>query len=125
MSLGWLAAQASVLLLGVLAWRSRSVLVGVAYVVPGAFLAFLPAIVWRFAAEINGSPPVLPKPIANWVSQFYFSSNGPLGAVQLIGAGMLVIGLLVLGRAARDRSVAPVAEDGSVQPGSEEAPARA
>jgi hypothetical protein len=109
-SLGSLAVAGSVLLLGALAWRSRSVLVGAIYSAVGAIVAFLPVIVWRFAAQINGNPPVLPKPIADGVSQNYFWSNGPLNAMGMIGAAMLVAGILVIGRSIRGRSASLVAE---------------
>lgn len=64
MSLGSLVVAGSVLLLAVIAWRSQSALVGAAYAIVGAFFAFLPVIVWRFAAQVNDAPPVLPQPIA-------------------------------------------------------------
>ena len=110
MSLGSIAVMGSILLLGVLAWRSQSALVGAVYIVAGAFLAFLPVIVWRFAATINDALPVLPQPISQAVSQFYSWSNGPLNAEEYVGAGVLITGMLVIGRAFRDRPVGPVAE---------------
>jgi hypothetical protein len=110
LSLGSLAVAGSVLLLGVLAWRSHLALVGVVYALVGAFFAFLLVINWRFAAQINDTPPVLPEPIALAVNQIYFWSAGPLNAVETIGAGMMIVGLLVLGRTFRDRSVDQEAE---------------
>jgi hypothetical protein len=104
-SLGAVAVAGGVLLLGVFAWRSRSALVGVVYLVVGGFFAFMPVINWWGAAQINGAPPVLPGPIADAVSQIYFWSNGPLNAVATVGAGMLVVGLLVVGRSIRARMV--------------------
>ncbi len=109
-SLGSLAVAGAVLLLGVLAWRSRSMLVGVTYSSVGTVVAFLPVITWRFAAQINGNPPLLPKPIADEVSQIFVWSNGPLNAMGMIGAGMLVAGILVIGRSFRGRSGRPVTE---------------
>jgi len=41
--------------LALVAWRSRSLLVGVGYVVVGGFVVFLPAIVWAFAVSVNGA----------------------------------------------------------------------
>lgn len=110
MSFGSFAVAGSILLLGVLAWRSRLALIGAAYALAGGFLAFLPVILWRFAAQTGGAPPVLPEPIALAIGQVYFSAFGPLNAIETIGAGMLVVGLLVLGRTFRDRSVEPAAE---------------
>ena len=110
LSLGSLAVAGAVLLLGSLAWRSRSTLVGATYSSVGAVVAFLPVIVWRLAAQINNTPPVLPKPIADEVSQIYFWSNGPLNAMGTIGAGILVAGILVIGRSFRGRVASRTAE---------------
>jgi hypothetical protein len=104
-SLGSLAVAGGVLLLGVLAWRSLSALVGAAYVIVGAFFAFMLVINWWGAAQINGAPPLLPGPIADAVSQIYFWSNGPLNAVATVGAGMFVVGLLMVGRSLQARMV--------------------
>ena len=82
MSLGSIAVMGSILALGVPASRSQAALVGAVYIVTGAFLAFLPVIVWRFAATINDALPVLPQPISQAVSQFYSWSNGPLNAEE-------------------------------------------
>ena len=109
-SLGSLAVVGGALLLGVLAWRSHSTLVGAAYALVGAFLVFLPVIVWRFATQINEVPPVLPGPIADAVGQIYFSSYGPLNAIATLGAGMFLVGLLMVGRALRARIVSRRAE---------------
>ncbi len=109
-SLGAVAVAGGVLLLAVLAWRSHSALVVAAYVFVGAFFAFLPVLAWRFATQINGAPPVFPGPIADAVGQIYFWSAGPLNAVATVGAGMLLVGLLVIGRALRARMVGRRAE---------------
>jgi hypothetical protein len=110
LSVGSLAVAGAVLLLGALAWCSRSLLVGAIYSAVGAVVAFLPVITWRFAAQINDNPPLLPQPIADAVSRVYVWSNGPLNAMGTIGAGMLVIGILVVGRSSRGRSTDSVAE---------------
>ena len=109
---GAVAVASAVLLLAVLAWRSRSALVGAAYVLVGGFFAFMPVIVWKFAAEINGAAPLLPGPVADAVGQIYQWSYGPLNAIATVGAGMFVVGLRVVGRALRTwmvgRRVQPV-----------------
>lgn len=107
--LGSLAVAGSVLLLGVLAWRSHSALVGATYALVGAYLAFQPVIV-RLAAQINDGPPMLPQPIAQAVSWIYFWSYGPLNAVNAIGAGMLLAGVLVVGRSFQRRSMGRAAK---------------
>jgi hypothetical protein len=97
-SLGAVAVAGGVLLLGVLAWRSRSALVGAVYLVVGGCFAFMPLINWWGGVRINGAPPVLPGPIADAVGQIFFSSFGPLNAIATIGGGMFIVGLLVVGR---------------------------
>jgi hypothetical protein len=110
LSLGFLAVAGSMLLLATLARRSNSALVGAIYSTVGVLVAFLPVIVWQFAAEINNKPPVLPQPIADEVGRIYFWSTGPLNAMEMIGAGMLVVGILVIGRSLRVRPATPVDE---------------
>jgi hypothetical protein len=105
-----LAAAGGVLLLSLLAWRARSVLVGVIYAVVGGFLVFLPAIGWNLAAEVNGAPPILPQPIASAIGQLYAWTQGPANAVAVVAAGMLLIGLAVIVLASRGRSAAAVVE---------------
>jgi hypothetical protein len=118
MSFGSFAVAGSVLLLGVLAWRAQLAPIGAAYALVGGFLAFLPLIIWLFSVQTFSTPAAaavitasdtLP-PIVQAAGQIYFSAFGPLNAIETIGAGMLVVGLLVLGRTFRDRSVEPAAE---------------
>jgi hypothetical protein len=109
-ALGAVAVAGAVLLLAVLAWRSRSAFIGVAYILVGGFFAFMLVILWKFAAEINGAPPLLPGPVADAVGQICQWSYGPLNAVATVGAGMFVVGLLVVGRALRARMVGQAAE---------------
>jgi hypothetical protein len=78
-------------------------LVGAVYLVVGGYFAFMPLITSWGAAQINGAPPLLPGPIASAMGQIYFSSFGPLNAIATVGAGMFVVGLLVIGRALRAR----------------------
>jgi hypothetical protein len=110
LSLGSLVVVSAVLLLGFLARRSRSALVGTAYVLFGAIFAFLQVIVWGFTAQNGNTPPVLRGPIVDALHQIYFWSAGPLNAVGTIGAGMFVVGLLVVGRSLRARMVRRAAE---------------
>jgi hypothetical protein len=105
LSLGSLAVVSALLLLGFLAWRSRSALVGAAYVLVGGFFAFLPVIMWGFAAQNGNTPPALPGLIVDILGQIYFWTAGPLNAVGMIGAGMFVVGLLVVGGSLQARMV--------------------
>lgn len=105
LGLGSLAVAGAVLLLAILAWRSRSVLVATAYAVSGAFFTFLPTILWQFGASRNGAAPVLPEPVAVVVNQVYVASTGPLNAVETVGAGMLIVGVAGLARSLRGRRV--------------------
>jgi vacuolar-type H+-ATPase subunit I/STV1 len=91
-ALGAVAVASGVLVFGVLAWRSHSAFVGAVYLVVGAFFAFIPVIFWNFSAQF------LPGPVIDAVGQSYQWSYGPLNAVATVGAGMFVVGLLVVGR---------------------------
>lgn len=103
LELGQLALAAAVVLLVVLAWRSRSSVVGWAYTIVGAFFLGLQLIVWLFAFGVNNTPPVAPAPIADFLVQLRFDTYGPLNATPTVGAGMVIGGLLVLGRRLNDR----------------------
>ena len=95
-SLVSLAVAGSILLLAVLAWRTQSVVVGMIYLIVGAFFAFLPDITWRFATAINGAPPVLPDPVTRAVSALYEQGIGPVSGIVLLGAGMVLIGVVLI-----------------------------
>jgi hypothetical protein len=95
---GYLTIAAAILVIGLLARWARSVLVGLAYALIGAFLAFLFPINWLWTAETNGAPPILPAPVATFVNEVYsHAEQGPLNAVAIIGAGMLLVGLASIG----------------------------
>ena len=83
--------------LALVAWRSRSLLVGVGYVVVGGFVVFLPAIVWAFAVSVHGAAPIAPAPIAKTFNEWFVAlGTGVTGAVFTIAGGMLVSGLAVI-----------------------------
>jgi len=103
-ALGMTLVAGAVLALALIAWRSRSVAVGVVYAVVGAYLALQVWIIWTFAAQINDTPPVLPEPFLSAVTNLYHATDGPLNAVGIIGAGMLVAGVAVIARSFRHRS---------------------
>lgn len=107
--LGSLLVAGSILLLGVLAWRSASAVVGLAYVVVGGFLVALPWFFWNFALR---TPPVLPEALAlvlrnlfyftvGGSDNMYFLNGGPLNAVGTISAAMLIGGVAALARSWR------------------------
>jgi len=99
-----LLVAGSVLLLGVLAWRSASLVVGIAYVVVGGFFVAQLWIWWNLAA---GGNDVLPEAVALALRNlFYWSTGGSLNDVATIGAGMLIAGLAALARWWRGRAVA-------------------
>ena len=90
--------------LALVAWRSRSVLVGVGYVLVGGFLVCLPAIVWAFAVGVNGAAPLAPAPIATTMFQWFtVLATGVTGAVFTIAGGMLLSGLAVIWSVLQDR----------------------
>lgn len=106
-AVGSLLVAGSVLLIGVLAWRARSVIVGLAYAMVGGFIVALPWITFNLAAGVNGAPPALPEPLATAIGNMFFSSFGSsLNAVGTIGAAMLISGVVALVRQWRGRAVA-------------------
>lgn len=95
------AGSASVLL----ARWAHSVLVGLVYALAGAFLTFLFPILWLWTGSINGAPPLVSGPIATFLAEIYaHEETGPLNAVAIIGAMMLLAGLGVIGSALRHRA---------------------
>jgi hypothetical protein len=105
-ALSSVALAATILGLAVAAWRSRSAFVGGLYAMVGAILAFLPVIFLTLAVERDGAPPVLPGALAGLLSDLAFFTLGPMNAVGLLGAAMLVIGLAALVRSAREPQLA-------------------
>ncbi len=112
--LGSLLVAGSVLLLGVLAWRWASAVVGLAYVVVGGFLVALPWLFWNLA--FRNAPPVPPEWLALALRNLfnftvggsdngYTLNGGPLNAVGTISAAMLVGGVAALARSWRGRVV--------------------
>jgi hypothetical protein len=99
-----LLVAGSVMLLGVLAWRSASAVVGLVYVVVGGFFGAQLWIWWNFAAAGTDA---LPEAVAAVLRNlFYWSAGGALNDIATIGAGMLIAGLATLARWWRIRAVA-------------------
>ncbi len=99
-----LLVAGSVLLLGWLAWRSASVVVGLAYVVVGGLFMAQLWLWWNLAAAGNE---VLPEALALVLRElFYSTTGGRLNDVSTIGAGMLIAGIATLARWWRVRAVA-------------------
>jgi hypothetical protein len=104
-SLGTLMTAGAVLGLGLLAWRSRSAVVGVFYAASGGYLAFQTWIWMDLASgQGNGGQPVLPYPFDRVVNHTISATVGPLNAVGIIGGGMLIAGIAVIARWLRERS---------------------
>ena len=115
MSFGYLMVSGAVLAIALLGRWANSALVGLIYVLVGGFLVFLSPMIWLGAVGLNGAPPFLPEPIATFVNNVYFyESQGPLNAVALIGAGMLLVGVASIAYAPRHR--APTAHEGVEAP---------
>ncbi len=101
--------------LSLAAWRSKSALVGALYAMVGVVLAFLPVIFLTLATGRNGAPAVLPEPMARLLTDLARGTIGPVNAVGLLGASMLVVGVALLVRAARDPSRSdPTAQEAAV-----------
>ncbi len=96
-SLGALALAAAVLSLGALAWWSRSAVVGAVFVVLGVLFASIPIVVLRPAA-----------PAPDFLDSL-FLGMGPMNAIILLGATMLVAGVAAIWRDVQGRRTTPAA----------------
>jgi hypothetical protein len=106
-TLGSLAVAGAVLLVWALAWRAASGIVGVAYIVVGGFFVALQWLALRLATQVNDVPAVLPEPLAQALWRIYEATGvGPLNAVRMIGAAMLIAGIAALVPWWRGRGVA-------------------
>ena len=102
-SLGYLMIAAGALLIVFLARRAAYPEVGVLYAAGGAFLTFLFPLTWFLTVHGN-SPAILTGPIADFLDSVWTKTEqGPLGAVPILGAVMLLVGLLAIGSIVRDR----------------------
>jgi len=117
LSFGYLVVAGAVLVVALLARWARSAVVGVVYVLVGVFFVFLPPINWLWAATINGASPILPDPLLTLVNTAYVDAEqGPLNAVAIIGAAMLLVGGLSVAGVLRTRpSTPPMAASGSLE----------
>ncbi len=79
-SIGTIAVAGGVMLLGVLAWWSGSLLVGIAYAVVGAYFAFQMTLLTNGILSLEDYYP------------------GPINAAATVGAGMLLAGLIAIYR---------------------------
>jgi hypothetical protein len=99
---------AGVVVLALAAWWSRSLLVGVCYVLVGGYLVFLPAMYWAFDSVtylrsmpsgviVATSGPLAPQPIASTLGDWFLTvSTGVTGAVFTLASAMLLSGLVVI-----------------------------
>jgi hypothetical protein len=103
-AVGSLAIAGAVLLLAVLVWRAKTGWVGVVYAVAGGFFVLLPWTTFTLAAHVNDALSVLPEPLAIAVSRLLLESTGPLNAVTIVGAGMVIAGIAVIAQQWRERA---------------------
>jgi len=103
LSLGYLVVAAGVLVVGLVVRWAQSLWVGIGYATAGAVFTFLGAIYTGPAGSVVGEQPLLPAPIVQVVANVYTWSAGPLGAVGIIGAAMLLAGLVTIGLEVRGR----------------------
>jgi hypothetical protein len=102
-SLGYLMIAAGVLLIVVLARRATYPVVGVLYVLGGAFLTFLFPVTWFLTAK-GSSPALLTGPLADFlVTVWMKTEQSPLNAAAILGADMLLVGLVTIGSSIRER----------------------
>ena len=108
-TVGYVLSAAAILGVALLARWAASPLVDVGYALVGAFFAVLQALAFTLAASVNGAPPVLPDPLASFLSQAYVATEaGVANVVALMGAGMLVVGATRIGLALRRRATRTV-----------------
>lgn len=113
-----LLTAAGVIGLALVAWWSRSLLLGVAYAVTGGALVFLPALFQAFAVGGNDGSPIAPEPIASTLSSWFTAAGaGVTGAVFTLGAAMLLSGLAAIARMLRrSRMSVAAAPEAAAQP---------
>lgn len=104
---GVLFIAGSGLLLGTLAWRSASAVVGLAYVVVGGFFVALPWLYWTFGIPASVYSPGGPGPVATIIVRIYDGTSGGGRLVMTISAAMLIAGVAALVRWWRVRAFAP------------------
>jgi hypothetical protein len=104
LSLGSIAVAGGCLLIGWFGVRA-AVLVGLAYAVVGGFFALLPWLVLTLGAGNNDVPGAIPDAVASPMSEVYLRTLGPLNAVGIVGAAMLIAGLIGILRSLRRRDV--------------------
>jgi hypothetical protein len=115
-SLAYLLVAAGAILIVFLAWRSKELMVGIAYTVGGAFLTFLFPVTWFLTAKGN-NPAILSGPFADILDRIWTKAEQrPLNSVAILGAVMLLAGLSTIGSVVRQRrtrpTVAPVSPIG-------------
>jgi hypothetical protein len=100
-ALGYVLVAGAILLVAALGWWSRSAVVGVVYAVAGAFLVLMPGLTFNRD---------LPESLGKLINEVWVVSTGPIFAVEMLGGGLLLVGLIVLGRSVvrRSRSTAVV-----------------
>ena len=87
--------------------RSRAApVVGLLYVLVGGFFALLPWLAFGPAQPLNGTPGLLPLPVAQAIGEVFSRTQGPLHAVGVLGGAMLIAGLVALARHLRRRGSA-------------------
>jgi hypothetical protein len=112
-SLGHLLVAAGAILIVLLGRRSAELTVGISYTIVGAFLTFLFPVTWFLTAKGN-NPAILTGPLAELLDRIWSKAEqGPLNSVTLLGAVMLLVGVITIGSVIRQRRT-PV----TVAPGS-------
>lgn len=101
LSMGYLMIAAGALLISALARRAPYAVVGLVLAGAGAFLTFLFPLVFYLTASGN-APARLTGPVADLLDNSYSTlAQGPLNAVAILGAVMLLVGLITVGSVVR------------------------
>ena len=102
-----LIAMGGGLAVAAVAWWIRDQVVGLAYVVVGGFVLLDGFLAARLAWSVNGASPAAPAPIADFLTQVWFSTMGRSNAALVVAAAMVLAGFGSLALAGQDRD-APV-----------------
>jgi hypothetical protein len=104
---GYLFVAGGILAIAGLGRWARGLIIGIVYGAMGLLLVFLGPLSWGLGAGRNEEPAILPGWMGRPLLELAALTDGPIGAVGLLGAGLLLTGLIVLvgARPATDRDM--------------------
>lgn len=79
-----------------LGWKLRSIALGAALVLIGAFFSLLEALVIGLGVSTSGAAPLLPDWLLQPLDELWLGVTGPLGSAMVLGAVVFVVGASIL-----------------------------